>query len=230
GGGRDRGGRELRAGRRVAPKPFGAWFFLGNCYYELGQFPEAITCYSACDGLRPEPSLGYFTCYHRSMVYTAWMKNRLADTESRRALEYLPSLSRELVQRERPRAHVQRARVLIGQKDYAAAETVLTEALDLQGPEIQLLLERAQVRSLRGNWEGARHDREEGLRQEPTDEMGWNTRGLARLADDPRGALADFDAALAVNPRYYPALQNKAHVLAEKLGQPDESLAILNRI
>ena len=47
----------------------------------------------------------------------------------------------------------------------------------------------------------------------------WTARGLARLPRDPEAALADYEAALKLNPRYLSALQNKANVLAEDLGR-----------
>src|SRR5204862_227730 len=56
----------------------------------------------------------------------------------------------------------------------------------------------------------------------------WVVRGLARLRDDPRGALSDFDAALALNPRSKSALQDKAHVLAEQLGRTEEAIRVLD--
>src|SRR5262249_26590578 len=46
--------------------------------------------------------------------------------------------------------------------------------------------------------------------------------------NDPEGAIADFDAALALNPRSKPALQDKAHVLAEKLGRTEQAIGVLS--
>src|SRR5262249_17279911 len=54
--------------------------------------------------------------------------------------------------------------------------------------------------------------------------------GLARLGHDPGGALGDFDHALALNPRSQAALQNKAHVLAERLNRTEEAVALLNEL
>jgi tetratricopeptide (TPR) repeat protein len=38
--------------------------------------------------------------------------------------------------------------------------------------------------------------------------------------------LCDFDAALAINPRSKSALENKAFVLAERLGRPEEAIRV----
>jgi tetratricopeptide (TPR) repeat protein len=59
--------------------------------------------------------------------------------------------------------------------------------------------------------------------------LSWVVRGLARLQSEPLGALSDFDAALALNPRSKPALQDKAHVLAEKLGRTEEAIQALSQ-
>jgi tetratricopeptide (TPR) repeat protein len=77
-----------------------------------------------------------------------------------------------------------------------------------------------------GDREGAARDRALGLRRQPDDELSWILRGLARLEDDPNGALADFDAALTINPRSKSALENKAFVLTERLGRPEEAIRV----
>ena len=55
-------------------------------------------------------------------------------------------------------------------------------------------------------------------------------RGLVRQPRDPRAALADYDSALKLNPRYLTALQNKANVLAEDLGRTEEAVAALDTL
>src|SRR5262249_41066952 len=75
---------------------------------------------------------------------------------------------------------------------------------------------------------GARRDWEEGLRQEPTDEKSWVARGMARLAKDAPGALADFQKALDLNPRSLAALQNVSHVLA-RTDQTEEAVKVLDK-
>jgi tetratricopeptide (TPR) repeat protein len=86
---------------------------------------------------------------------------------------------------------------------------------------------RAAVRERAGDREGAQQDRAEGMRRPPTDEMGWLTRGYARMNSDPRSALEDFDEALKLNGRSLAALQNKAHILG-KLGRNEEAARILD--
>jgi tetratricopeptide (TPR) repeat protein len=81
-----------------------------------------------------------------------------------------------------------------------------------------------------GNIPGAEADRVEGLRREPCDEVSWVARGLARMHADPNGALADFDRALQVNPHYLPALEDRAAVLAERLGRPDDAVEALAQV
>lgn len=88
---------------------------------------------------------------------------------------------------------------------------------------------RAAFRERAGDPAGARKDRTEGLRRRPADELSWIARGMNRLAGDPTGALADFEEALKLNPRSLDALQNKAHVLSERLGRTAEAVGVLDR-
>jgi tetratricopeptide (TPR) repeat protein len=45
---------------------------------------------------------------------------------------------------------------------------------------------------------------------------------------DPRKALADFQAAVRLNPRSLPGLYNQALIYADRLGQPRESIRVLD--
>ena len=59
----------------------------------------------------------------------------------------------------------------------------------------------------------------------------WAARGFERCdRGDVDGALADYDAALALEPDFYLALKNKAHILSEKKGKSREAIAILDTI
>src|SRR5207245_1605920 len=99
---------------------------------------------------------------------------------------------------------------------YPEAIRDLTNALELGAPYTRVYFARADARERVGDRDGARHDREEGMRREPVDELSWVARGVARVKEggDPEGALTDFDRALKLNPTSLPALLNKAHVYA----------------
>ena len=67
------------------------------------------------------------------------------------------------------------------------------------------------------------------MRAEPTDEVTWVARGVARIGTEPVAALTDFEAALKVNPWSLQAMQNRAHVLS-KLGRTADAVAALDRV
>jgi eukaryotic-like serine/threonine-protein kinase len=232
----------LAEAMRMDPQHSWAWYFLGNCYYELRQLPEAISCYSACLALNRDPSVAYYAYYQRAMTHLKRGRNSDAATTADldEAIKALAALPPDVASEEQPKPSIARAELLTRKKDYAAAEKTLTEALEFGALHTRILHERARVRHLKKDAAGERRDRDEILRREPESEYDWNIRGLARLPSDPRAALtdfddppaalADFDKALAINPRYYPALQNKAHVLSEYLKKPQEALAVLDRV
>jgi tetratricopeptide (TPR) repeat protein len=123
-------------------------------------------------------------------------------------------------------AYINRALARMGVGDFSGAIADLDRALEHADAPVRALFLRALARERSGDREGAARDRAEGLRRRPNDELSWVARGVARLKDDPNGALADFDAALAINPRSRPALEDKALVLAEHLGRPEEAIAV----
>src|SRR5207302_2315382 len=106
----------------------------------------------------------------------------LAIAEVDRAIACLPALAAEVAGSEQSKPYLLKARILAGQKKLEAAESVLTAALATGDRRLDLLLDRAKIRQLRANQSGAREDRAEALRLEPKDEIGWNVRGLGRLA------------------------------------------------
>ena len=125
--------------------------------------------------------------------------------------------------------YMNRALAWEGLKEYARALDDLNEAIRLGIPRTQVYFMRAAVREKSGDREGAKQDREEGTRRKPADELSWVSRGLARMATDPKGSLLDFDEALKLNPLSFHALQNKAHVLGERLGNDLEAIRVLDK-
>jgi tetratricopeptide (TPR) repeat protein len=191
---------------------------------------EALTCYSACRGLNPDPSVEYFPHYHLALVNASQGRFAAALDDVNRSIACLSALPPDVAAVEQSKPYLLKARILAGQKNPTSALAALTSGLKVAPQSMELLFERANLRRAGGDIAGADADREQALKIPPATEIGWNVRGLGRLPADPAGALADFDTALKINPQFHEALQNKAHVLSEHLDRPAEALAALDRL
>ena len=197
---------------------FSVWMILGNCYAQLGQPKEAVDCYHMARALWPDalwPHLGL------GMACLSLEDYRQARTSFDEVIRQRPELRN---------AYFNRALARYQLGDLPGARADLTHLLSTPSPPLRAHFLRARVREKEGDREGARRDREEGLRGKPLDEQDWTARGLARLPRDPRAALSDYEAALKLNPGYVSALQNKANVLSEYLGRPEEAIAALDQV
>jgi serine/threonine protein kinase/Flp pilus assembly protein TadD len=199
------------------PQNVWAWYGLGDCYDRLGRPAQAAECYSACVALSPAFHGWYF---RRGLAHLEQGQCSLARADFDQAIRLRP---------DHGEAYVNRAVARL--KDGHGAEAVedLTRALELGAPAGRVQLIRARAREQAGDRAGAERDRAEALRCAPADEAAWVARGVARIDAAPAEALADFDRALDRNPRYLPALENRAHVLAERLGRTEEAVQALDR-
>jgi tetratricopeptide (TPR) repeat protein len=125
-------------------------------------------------------------------------------------------------------AYLNRALARLETGDARGAVDDLTHCLSLKDAPSRTWFMRSRAKQRLGDLQGARRDREEGLRRQPGDPASFVARGLARLPGDVEGALADFDAALTIDPKYRHALQDKASVLSENLGRPEEAIRFLD--
>jgi serine/threonine protein kinase/Tfp pilus assembly protein PilF len=208
----------LRQATRLDPRHFWAWFLLGRCLGDTGEDVKAVTCYSVCIALQPQSASAYF---QRGLAHI-----QMKDYPQARA-DFDQTL---VLQPEYVEAFLNRALVRQTQKDYAGAVDDLSAALKLGAAPTRVYFLRARARELAGDAAGAKQDFAEGLQRRPADEKSWIARGLARLGSAPEKALEDFDQALKLNPRSRAALRNKAHVLAEKLDRPRDSIAALDLV
>jgi serine/threonine protein kinase/regulator of sirC expression with transglutaminase-like and TPR domain len=190
------------------------YLLLGNANVRLGQLPAAISCYSTGIALRPDLPWAYFNRGLARLDLRDYA-GALADFDSVIAMR--PDMVEALINRSVAR---------MGSGDFSGAVSDLDQVLERPDAPVQALLRRATARERLGDREGAARDRALGLRRRPDDELSWIVRGLTRLDDEPNGALADFDAALTINPRSKSALENKAFVLAERLGRPEEAIRV----
>jgi tetratricopeptide (TPR) repeat protein len=214
---------ELRRVLDDDPGHFAAWYLLGNCCLDrltqgVGSASDAVSHYTACIALRPRFAGAW---YNRGLAYLRLRKPAEAEADFTRALE----LRSTLVQ-----ARVLRAAAREEQKKYREALADLDAALEQGASATRVLLVRSRVKLALGDRGGARSDRREALRRTPTDEEGWVARGVARVADDTEGALADFARAVKLNPRSLAGWQNRAHLLSERLGRTREGIAALDAV
>ncbi len=207
----------LQEAARLDPQSHWAWFLLGYCHDGLGHDAKAEACYGTCVALAPQSHWAYF---NRGVVFLRQQDHRQACADFDRVVKLRPDLAD---------AYVNRALARQGLKRLADAAADLTRALELGTAHARVHFMRARVRELAGDPVGAAQDRAEGLQREPTDEKSWVARGVARVGTDDAGALADFDQALRLNPRSRAAWQNKAHVLAERLGRTWEAAEALDQ-
>jgi eukaryotic-like serine/threonine-protein kinase len=195
---------------------YASWLMLGNVYVQLSRPDEAASCYGIGISLRPDL---YWSYFNRGLLSLEQKDFAQALVDFDRMIALRPDLTV---------AYINRALARLGLGYYQAAIDDLTRALESSECPTRALFLRARARDRLGDREGAQRDRAEGLRLQPEDELSWITRGLAKLPADPQGALADFDAALELNPHSQPALQNKASVLSEQLGRTEEAVRVLD--
>jgi eukaryotic-like serine/threonine-protein kinase len=198
------------------PQNFWVSFVLANCYDRLAQDARAEARYGICIALQPSYPWSHF---NRGLALLRQQDYRAACADFDTVLKLRP---------DSIEAYLNRALARQGVQQFQQAEQDLTEALERGGPT-RLYFLRARIREKRGAKDGAKDDYEEGMKRPPTDEKSWLARGFYLIGRDPQAALADFDEALRINPASADALQNKAHVLAEKLGRNQESLQVLNK-
>jgi serine/threonine protein kinase/Flp pilus assembly protein TadD len=206
------------------PRNYSAWFVRGNCYDSLLEHAQAIASYSVCIALHPEFPSVWFS---RGMANqrAGNFVGAVADFDQTIMLRRAAGSDREIAD-----IYWNRAQSQEGLKHYSEAIADLDKALELGTPRTQVYFYRAVVREKAKDLEGARRDRDMGMRLKPSDEQSWVARGLSRMDQDPKGAVADLDEALKLNPQSFPALQNKAHVLADLLKDNSEAVQVLDTI
>lgn len=192
------------------------WVALGNWNVRFGRAEAALAAYNVAVAMAPRLD---WPRYNRAALYLERGEPARALADLDRVIAAHPGL---------PGALLNRAVARLGLGDARGAADDLTRCLATDGAPTRAWFMRARVRDRLGDGPGAESDRAEGLRRNPSDASSYVARGLARLPADPQGALADFDAALALDPRHRDALQDRASLLSETLGRPEEAVAVLD--
>ena len=192
------------------------WMILGNWSSKLGRFEDAARSYDVAVSLAPRR---FWPRFNRGTLYLEMKEYSQAIEDLDAVIALRPAWAP---------AYLNRALAKLGQDDAQGAVDDLTQCLGMKRPPTKAWFLRARARRRLGDLEGARLDTEAGLKQQPEDEEGFVARGLARLPGDPPGALEDFEAALALNPRYIHALQDKASVLSSSFGRDVDAVKVLD--
>jgi eukaryotic-like serine/threonine-protein kinase len=200
------------------PDHFLAWYARASAHESVAQYAESAAAYTVCATLWPEFPHTY---YNRGVARLRQGKYDAAEADFTRALDRKPDWTDALINR----ALARNAR-----QDYTGAEKDLTAVVGRADAPTRVYFIRSRVRQSLGNKAGAEADAATGRKLTPTDDISWVTRGLWSLDRDAKGALADYDEALRLNPRSRDALQNKAVVLADYLQRPADAIQTVDRL
>ena len=201
------------------PDDFGSWSLKARCHQMLDETAEAFAAYGTAIALRPNFAQSYIE--RANMNYATRLNLDQSKADLDQALRLQPN-SLE--------AHLSRGLVHFALGNNNEALEDIDWALGHENVPSRVWFIRARIKAKLGDFEGATKDREIGFQSEPTDPISWVSRGMARLKDDPKGALSDFIKAEEMYPRFHEALTNQAYVYSEILQQPQDALAAVERI
>jgi serine/threonine protein kinase/tetratricopeptide (TPR) repeat protein len=203
----------------VAPRHPVAWSLLAQCLLQLGRYADAERALTVCIGLWPEAAWPYAD---RGVALKELGQLDEAISDLSQALSTDPEMTHARI--NRGIALMQASRYVDAHADFDAAIVRIPESA-----RIHFLKSEAWIRQ--GEMESAAREQAIAMSLPPDDDVCWTIRGLNHLsagkADD---ALADFDAALRINPFLTSARQNKAHVLSEIRGKPGQAIEELTHL
>ncbi len=202
----------------TSPQDYEAHFLLGNTLAGCGRADEAEQCFSICTALAPRSHLAYFQRGVCRLELKMWQG---ACDDFSRVLTLRPRLAAALVNR---------ALALRELGQVLEAIDDLTLAISTGQAPTRVYFLRGQLYSRQNQAAKAAADRAMGLKLVPNDAQSWVARGIARLSSDLDGALADFQVALQLNPRYREALLHSAGLLSDGQGNNEAALAPLDQL
>lgn len=195
-----------------------AWYGLGSACLGAHQYDRAAAAFLAAAAIKPDQPW-------------AWLYRGLALIEARQFEAAIEALDRFVGQRpEEAIGYLNRAlaKIRLERPESALDDLSSVERLGSSAARVSGLREIAW--RLKGDQAKATESHRLLLASTPDDAEGFTIRGEAKLAADAAGALADFDAALAIRPDFAPAIRGRASCLSEKLNRPADAAADLDRL
>ena len=204
---------------RLDPTVYMNWLQAGAVHERLMEDDRASDCYSACIALRKDHPAAW---YNRGSLALKRGDLRRAVNDLDRAILLSPKA---------PDPVLNRALAALRLNRPAEAVEGFSRVLALGATSPRVYFLRSRARAATGDLAGSRADLAEAFRRPPVDELDLITRAKFRDdAHDHFGALADLNAVLAVNPRQYGALLNKAVLLDRSFHDTERALRVLDRL
>jgi len=218
---------DLQRAVQLKPRQYQAYLNLGEALRRQQQFDEALVYLNQAIALAPQALKPYFT---RAQVHAARADLGAALADLDVAIERVPSgdrLATELhlergkirmradqtdqaiadfdeairLEAHHAEAHRLRAEALLSLQRGAEALPSLSEYVRHGEPSADVLRKRGLERAHQGEHAGAIADYTDALELEPRMPLALARRGWAYLNEAYRLALADFDAAIAIEPK-----------------------------
>ena len=202
--------------RSEEPFDLSQWFLLGNCYAACERYSEAEGCFTTCAVMWSESHLAFF---QRGLCRLKMEQYAAAEDDFTRALDHDSHLIAALINRAIARREQEKHQLACGDLD---------RAIELRAPQTRIYFMRSELRKLLGDKEGARADYRIAMETPPTDEQSYIRRAMSLIRRNPDLAIEDLKAAIATNPRSYPAHRNLAFVYGERLKQPTDAIEVLD--
>ncbi|MEZ6136393.1 MAG: protein kinase [Pirellulaceae bacterium] len=197
---------------------YATWMFLGQSNLKVGNFAAARECFSVCVTLRPS-------------IEVAWFYRGIARLESSKFELAIGDFSKAIaINSNFPAARYNLALAYEALGEIETALDTLDAAIADGWQSVSGYAFRAKLNQQLGYQTQAKQDLALAIASRPTTELDWVRRGTLLLPTDPNAAKIDFEQAISLNPQSISGRQNLAHVLAERLSQPEASLEHLNAL
>jgi tetratricopeptide (TPR) repeat protein len=182
---------DLQEAVKLAPTHFGARATLADVLAKAGRVSEAMAAFNKLVELFPENSL---SLNNRGMYLQSQGKFDEAIVDFTRAVERDPNYFV---------AFANRGFTLLQMDNPTAAEVDFSQALKINPQQAFVYNLRAQAKVARGDVAGAIQDQRSAVELSPKDPVALGDLGFVMFfADDYSGAIAPFDAALAIDPGF----------------------------
>jgi tetratricopeptide (TPR) repeat protein len=182
---------DLQEALKLTPNHFGARALLADVYVKAGKNADALAAFNKLVELFPDNPL---SMNNRGMYLQNQGKFDDAIVDFTRAVERDPNYFV---------AYANRGFTLLQMENPSAAEADFSQSLRINPQQAFVYNLRAQAKVARGDTAGAVKDQQAAVELSPKDPVALGDLGFVMtFAEDYSGALAPFDAALAIDPEF----------------------------